>query len=125
MIIATRIFVTTLALGVAALATAGNDPDIKVQYRASELASTAGATAVYRRLTAAAEQSCAQLEGAGLARQQAYANCVRTLLAQAVRDVRNPTLAAVHEARTGQHIDVAQVAVRLAGETRSTGKYTR
>ena len=123
--ISTRIIVTTLALGAAALATAGNLPDIKVQYRASELASTAGATTVYRRLAAAAERSGAHLQGTALARQRVYTNCVNALLAKAVLDVQNPTLAAVHEARTGQHIDVMQVAARLVGETRSTGKYTR
>jgi UrcA family protein len=123
--ITTRIFVTTLALGAAALASAGNLPDIKVQYRGSELASTAGATTVHGRLTAAAQQSCAQLNGADLARERVYRDCVSQLLAAAVRDVRSPTLAAVHEALTGEHIDVSQVAVRLAGDTRSTGSVSR
>jgi hypothetical protein len=35
----TRFFVTTLALGAATLATAGNLPDIKVQYSTSDLPS--------------------------------------------------------------------------------------
>jgi hypothetical protein len=52
--IPTRIIVTTLALGAAALASAGNLPDVKVQYRASELASTAGAAALMRAYTSAA-----------------------------------------------------------------------
>jgi UrcA family protein len=123
--ISTRIIVTTLALGAAAMASAGNLPDIKVQYRASELASVAGAAGVYGRLSAAAAESCDQLNGAGLARQRVYHNCVSTLLAKAVQDVQSPTLARVHEVRTGEHIDVAQVAVRLAGETSSTGRYAR
>jgi UrcA family protein len=115
----TRIFVTTLALGAATLAAAGNLPDIKVQYGASDLASTAAVTALHGRLTAAAEQSCAQLEGRELARQRVYHDCIAKLLGAAVREVHNTSLAAVHEARTGEHIDVRQVAVRLAGKARS------
>jgi UrcA family protein len=123
--ITTRIIVSTLALGAAALASAGNLPDVKVQYRASELASTVGATNVYSRMSAAAELSCERLNGAELARKRVYHNCVSTLLAKAVHDVQSPTLASVHEARTGEHIDVAQVAARLAGETPANGRFTR
>ncbi len=119
------LIVTTLALGVATLAAAGNLPDVKVPYSKHELSSPALAAGLYRRLEAGAEQSCAQLKGAGLARQRVYAHCVSTLVSKAVRDVHSPVLAAVHEARTGEHIDVMAVAVRLAGDTRANGTYTR
>jgi UrcA family protein len=121
----TKIFVATLAMGAATLATAGNLPDVKVAYSKQELASPALAAGLYARVTSAVKQSCAQLDGAGLARKRSYNYCISTLLAKAVRDVQSPTLAAVHEARTGEHIDVMQVAVRLAGDTPVTGRYTR
>jgi len=121
----TRLMATTLALGAAALAVAGNLPDVRVPYSKHELSSPALAAGLYSRLKGGAEQSCAQLNGLELARQRAYGSCVSTLVSKAVRDVHNPVLAAVHEARTGEHIDVMAVAIRVAGDTRTAGKYTR
>jgi formate dehydrogenase maturation protein FdhE len=96
-----------------------------VRYSAHELESPAGVMALHDRLTAAVAQSCAPLDGRSLARLEAYRHCLSTLLAAAVRDVRSPALAALHEARTGEHIDVAQPVIQLAGETHPAGSVAR
>lgn len=107
------------------LAAAGGLPDTRVQYRASDLASPAGVSAVYTKLTAAAEQTCAQLNGMELARQRVYHKCIDAVLADALRKVRSPALAALHEARTGERVDVLVGSVKVAGDLPHTGIVSR
>lgn len=114
-----------MALFGSALATAGNLPDTRVQYRASDLASPAGVSALYARLASAAAETCAPLDGAELARKRVYRNCISQVLADAVRKVQSPALAALHEVRTGEHLVVADGSFKVASDLHHTGTASR
>lgn len=72
---------------------------IRVHYASSELASPAGADAVYGRIAAAARHSCAGVGRVSLTDVALARMCRRELVARAVARVDSPLLAAVHDGR--------------------------
>lgn len=75
-------------------------PSIAVKYSDLDLATDAGAHALYSRIATAARAVCPD---ANIRDLSAFANnreCQSEAIARAVRDVRSPRLAAVYNART-------------------------
>jgi len=66
-----------------------------VSFRDLNLSTIEGATALYLRIKRAANQVCDEPE-AGVARYQAWRNCYRAAIADAVAKVNSPLLTSVH-----------------------------
>jgi UrcA family protein len=82
----------------------------KVSYSDLNLASPAGAQALYRRLTAAADVVCAPFEGRGLVSEHQFKACVGHAIATAVADVNSPLLTSYYQSKVGvPHQQVAQL----------------
>jgi UrcA family protein len=76
-------------------------PSMKVSYSALDLATDEGARNLYGRIAKAARAVCPD-EGVRDLNTFAFARtCQAEAIARAVRDVRNPRLAALYSARTG------------------------
>jgi|SRR5579862_6491574 len=86
------------ALSWVAAATAANDSDsavgaVAVQFDRQELASPAGISRVYQRLSLAAREACGPSSTTlELVRQRVFERCVAESLARAVRDAHNAAL---------------------------------
>jgi len=72
---------------------------ITVSFRDLDLSSIAGATTLYHRIQSAAQQVCGYAPGADLIERAAWQACYRNTTADAVRQVNNPLLTAVHAGR--------------------------
>jgi UrcA family protein len=90
------------AVGSAHAATA-DVPALKVRYSDLNLSSEQGSLALYGRIVAAARQVCAVDDIRDLRAFAAATACREQAIAQAVRDVKSPTLASVHAERLRQH----------------------
>jgi UrcA family protein len=86
------------ALGTTPSWSAPKPPSVTVSYRDLDLSSVAGATTLYQRIQGAARQVCGYA-GADLIEQEIWKACYRSATADAVRQVHNPLLTAVHEGR--------------------------
>jgi UrcA family protein len=73
-------------------------PSITVRYTDLNLATEAGTTALYARLVAAARHVCTVSDIRNLRQVAAAEACQQQAIANAVRDVHNPKLAAVYSA---------------------------
>lgn len=69
-----------------------------VGYHTADLASPAGAARVYHRIQAAAERVCSPAPTGLPSVQTAHRECVRQAVVNAVADIDNPQLSAVHSA---------------------------
>ena len=72
---------------------------ITVSFRDLDLSSIAGATTLYHRIQSAAKQVCGCAPGSDLIERAAWQACYRNTTANAVREVNNPLLTAVHAGR--------------------------
>ena len=108
----TRMIGATIAfagtLGLALAAQAGEAPtapaekydDVVVRYAASDLATQAGAEALYGRLSAAAERACGnEPDFRELRARAAFKACYDAKLEKAVGKVGNPSVQALHVSR--------------------------
>lgn len=78
-------------------AIAGEAPRRAVEYQTAELANVAGAQKLYNRLKTASREVCAQLRGNHGESTRAYQECYSKALANAVADVNQQTLTALHD----------------------------
>ena len=72
---------------------------ITASFRDLDLSGVAGATTLYHRIQSAAKQICGDGPWADLIEQAAWQACYRNATADAVRQVNNPLLTAVHAGR--------------------------
>lgn len=75
-------------------------PAISVEYVALDLATPAGAEALYTRIKAAAAKVCERYENRELAKRVVWQKCYSQSIANAVAAVQQPTLTALHERRS-------------------------
>ena len=75
-------------------------PAITVEYVALDLATPAGAEALYKRIKAAAAKVCERYENRELAKRAVAQKCYSQSIANAVAAVHQPTLTALHESRS-------------------------
>jgi UrcA family protein len=88
-------------------AAAAENGQVVVRFGDLNLATTAGAEALYTRIEAAARQVCPQADPVEMERHEVAMRCVQTVMAQAVSRIGNPQLAAVFAQRThGTHRSV-------------------
>jgi UrcA family protein len=99
-----RAFIGVLLLAAAATATAGtsaaNSPlrkvSLEVQYTDLNLATTAGAKALYKRIAHAAHMVCGPNDSRSARLSQDYRRCIRDAVNAAVDEVGAPALTALH-----------------------------
>ena len=93
-----------LIVGASAYAAAPADPSpsVQVSYHDLNLATEQGTQALYARIVSAAHKVCAARDIRILAEVAAARVCAAQAIAQAVRDVNNPRLAAVYSAHQPQ-----------------------
>ncbi len=89
-------------LAVAAVANAESTPTVRVSYADLNLATQQGSQALYARIASAASQVCVVDDIRDLQAMAAARSCRAEAIAQAVRDVHNPELAAVYAERAPQ-----------------------
>jgi UrcA family protein len=100
-----RAFLGVLLLAAAATATAGTDAanpalrvaSLEVEYTDLNLATTAGAKTLYKRISHAAHTVCGSNNLRSVAMQSAFRRCVREAVNAAVEEVGAPTLTALHQ----------------------------
>ena len=71
-----------------------------VRYADLDLSKTAGAAAVYSRISHAARIVCQSLDGRPLDMAVKYRSCLQQAVAKAVADVNSPLVSQYHESRT-------------------------
>ena len=103
-----NVLIATLALGGAQLAAAdeavGTTLSTTVQYAELDLNSPKAVEILHRRLSRAAEQVCAPLEGRELWRLREHRQCVVSALSQAVERVNRPMLTRYHVERSASSL---------------------
>jgi UrcA family protein len=77
-----------------------------VKYQDLSATGSAGATALYSRIRAAAATVCQPLEGRDLASKRLVSKCVYQAIAAAVTKVNQPALSAVYNAKNGTSLPV-------------------
>lgn len=100
-----RALIGVLLLAAAATATAGMDAadsrvrmvSLEVEYTDLNLATTAGARTLYKRISHAAHTVCGQNSSRSLAMLSAHHRCVRDAVNAAVEKVGAPTLTVLHQ----------------------------
>jgi UrcA family protein len=111
------LLVTTLFAAVAsglaslpAAAAAGFDPPaVTVNFADLDISQSAGATTLYHRIRAAAQNVCSPFDRPGLRSKMQLDACVDKAVADTVLKVDRPALTAVYDAKTGK-IPLARVA---------------
>ncbi|HET7756141.1 MAG TPA: UrcA family protein [Steroidobacteraceae bacterium] len=98
----------TACLAAGAFATAraapvSADPFVTVSYHDLNIATDQGSQVLYARIVSAARQVCAADDVRDLRAVAAAADCRARAVAQAVRAVNSPALAAVHAAALQRH----------------------
>jgi UrcA family protein len=78
------------------------EPGKAVQYGDLNLASSQGVERLYQRIVAAAQQVCDTRQGRSLQAQALDSICTKQSIARAVAVVGQPSLKALHAAKTGQ-----------------------
>ena len=108
--LAVRAVFGVLALGCVALPTmAGDVAQREVNYSDLDVVHTPGATALYRRIAAAAERVCWNLKRTDLRSKRHFKTCVNKAIEDAVTSVNQPTLLAVYQAKQGSRPSIASV----------------
>jgi UrcA family protein len=85
-----------IAAGAANANPDGDAPSLVVQYSRQSLATDAGASDLYRRITAAARQVCPSASMGDLHALQRERQCRNEAVARAIRQIDNSRLAALH-----------------------------
>lgn len=85
---------------------------VTVSIEAFDLSKAQGAQAVYTRLRSAARQVCRNFEGRGLNLRKQHRECVNYALDNAVADVNNARLTALHRAETDVRIAARESTMR-------------
>jgi UrcA family protein len=91
----------TLIAGFATVGTAGELPQVHVNYADLNVDSPAGAAVLYQRIRRAADQVCSTVDVRNLAGYAATEACKSRAIAEAVATVQNPSLTKVFELKTG------------------------
>jgi UrcA family protein len=97
----TGLIAAAMILGAATVGTAADLPQVHVKYADLNVDSAAGATVLYQRIRAAANEVCPTSDTRDLAAQSAAKACRTHAIAEAVAAVRNPSLTRVYETKTG------------------------
>jgi UrcA family protein len=100
-----RALLGVLLLAAAATATAGTDAtdtsvrvvSLEVEYTDLNLATTAGAKTLYKRISHAAHAVCGPNNSRSVAMMSAHRRCVRDAVNAAVEKVGAPTLTVLHQ----------------------------
>jgi UrcA family protein len=92
---------TALIAGFATVGTAADLPQVHVKYADLNVDSAAGATVLYQRIRAAANEVCPTADAHNLESQSAAKACRTHAIAEAVAAVRNPSLTRVYESKMG------------------------
>ena len=98
---ATALF-SALALSLAAMCQAGDSTDAyqtTVKYADLNVSSLSGATALYARISAAANGVCRTLDGRDLKSKTHFDRCVHQAISDAVTKVNEPALSSVYNAK--------------------------
>jgi UrcA family protein len=74
---------------------------VKVKYGDLNVLSTAGATTLYARIRVAAETVCRPFNNRDFAFKKLYAACMLKAMSDAVKEVDQPALSAIYNAKTG------------------------
>ena len=75
-------------------------PSVVVKYSEQSLATDEGVDALYRRITSAARRVCPDAPIGNLGLQAVVQHCRNQAITQAVRQIDNPRLAALHAAHS-------------------------
>jgi UrcA family protein len=106
---------TGLAALQAAAADGGDLPKVTVKFGDLDVSRPEGATALYRRIRAAAEQVCWLYDGWDLGPRFRMHSCMERAIAAAVRSVNRPELYAVYNAHNRKPLpQVTATALRTA-----------
>jgi UrcA family protein len=105
-----RTWLIAAAIGIACVAfdnaaSAAEPSDLlvaKVRFADLNLANAVGATTLYGRIRAAAEEVCAPLSGRSVGERPRHYACVQSAIASAVASVDSSELTAVYRAHGGQ-----------------------
>ena len=73
----------------------------KVKYSDLNVSSTSGAATLYNRIRSAAESVCHPFNNRDFASQKLLAACVHEAMSNAVKEIDQPTLSAIYNAKTG------------------------
>jgi len=93
-------------------AQAADVPQVHVKYADLNLGTTAGATVLYQRIRAAADQVCGDHGTRDLARLTAANACAAHAVARAVAALNSPALTGIYEARMGGTSAIRLAAIR-------------
>jgi UrcA family protein len=96
----------------AAEVSADSVPTKTVTYRDLNLGNSEGIEQLYRRIVAAAQQVCNELNGRSLAEKRQFSICTGESIAHAVATVDQPALTALQALKTGQPEVNAKLAKR-------------
>jgi UrcA family protein len=104
-IIATALFGTAASFAVSpAIADSFDPPQVTVKYADLNVASSAGAAALYARIQHAAENVCSQFDRSGLDAFEQRKACMHKAIFGAVTKVNAPALSALYGAKTGTEV---------------------
>jgi UrcA family protein len=92
----------------------GDSLQVKVKYADINVSSAQGATTLYNRIHMAAESVCKPLISRDLAFKRLSDTCIHNAMAAAVKDVGQPALSAVYNAKT----EVSKPIVLASSQTR-------
>jgi UrcA family protein len=93
-----------LTCSIATLSFASDSTDAlqaKVKYGDLNVSSASGATTLYNRIRVAAQNVCHPLDNRDFASQKLLAACVHEAMSNAVKEIDQPTLSAIYNAKTG------------------------
>ena len=100
------------ALATAAVVTGAEPLKVTVKYSDLDLSHAAGVAQLYGRIRHAAEAVCSPFEGRGAEATLRLMQCVDQATSKAVADANQPTLAALHAAKTGKQQPVRVASTR-------------
>jgi UrcA family protein len=108
--------IAAIGAGAGSLATAGvtDDSPLKatVKYGDLDLSHAAGVSQLYGRIRRAAQTVCSPFEGRGAELTLRWTQCVDQAVNQAVENVNQPVLMALHAAKTGKQQPVRVASTR-------------
>jgi UrcA family protein len=104
-VLATALFGTAASFAVSpAIADSFAPPQVTVKYADLNVASSAGAAALYARIQHAAENVCSQFDRNGLDAYQQRKACMHNAIFGAVTKVNAPALSALYGEKTGTEV---------------------
>jgi UrcA family protein len=104
------IFALGFSLQAAHAAPSADTPSVIVRYGDLDLSGRQGATALYERITKAAQTVCNVLDGRDLAMRSGFEGCVQTAIRTAVAKVGQPALTAYAASKTNHRYATIRLA---------------